>query len=324
MDNGEFKKDRPVVSDCHEMSKLIEPPSFISETKSFETYRKDLERWSQLTTLDSTKQALLVVHMLDGDPSGIKEKIDENVADEDLNSAQGISKLLEFLKSIYEKDSLSDGFEKYIAFEKFRRSPGKSIQDFIPEWTTAYKKAKNIGCVLPDKVLSFKLLDAANLSQIERNLVLTGVDYKEAELLEQMQTALKKFIGRSALGQKEEQGSEDSTYLTADNFETVLLSKGWTKPRGGSRSGGRGRGGKRERDPSDDQIREKRRKNFIGKDGKVSKCYKCTCKHETDCNCACTYHLAHRCPGVVTHDKVDLSLFMQSNIEGFRVKEEDK
>ena len=72
---------------------------------------------------------------------------------------------------------------------------------FIPEWTTAYKKAKNISCVFPDEFLSFKLLDAANLSQIERNLVLTGVDYTGANLLGQMQTALQKFIGRSALKQ---------------------------------------------------------------------------------------------------------------------------
>ena len=195
------------------MSKLIEPPSFISETKSFETYKKDLERWALLTTLDPAKQALLVVHLLDGDASGIKEKIDEGVSDDDLKSTDGISKLLEFFKSIYEKDSLSDGFEKYIAFERFRRNQGKSIQEFIPEWTTAYKKAKNIGCVLPDKVLAFKLLDAANLSQLERNLVLTGVDYTDAKILDQMQTALKKFIGRTALGQNEDQRNVDSTYL---------------------------------------------------------------------------------------------------------------
>ena len=57
-----------------------------------------------------------------------------------------------------------------------------------------------------------------------------------------MQTALKKFIGRSTLGQREEQSSVELTYLTADNFETVLLSKGWTKPRGGGGGGERGRG----------------------------------------------------------------------------------
>ena len=78
--------------------------------------------------------------------------------------------------------------------------------------------------MLPDKVLSFKLLDAANLLLIERNLVLTGVYYTGANLLDQMRTTLKKSIGRSALRQKEEQGSAESTYLTVDNFETVLLS----------------------------------------------------------------------------------------------------
>ena len=46
-----------------------------------------------------------MVHMLDGN----KEKIDENIKDEDLVSKEGITKLLEFLNSIYEKDSLSGG-----------------------------------------------------------------------------------------------------------------------------------------------------------------------------------------------------------------------
>ena len=45
----------------------IEPPTFISETKSFETYKKDLERWALLTEVKPELQALLVVHYLDGD-----------------------------------------------------------------------------------------------------------------------------------------------------------------------------------------------------------------------------------------------------------------
>ena len=46
--------------------------------------------------------------MLDGDPSGIEENIDENVKDEESGRAEGVTKHLEFLKSIYEKDSLSN------------------------------------------------------------------------------------------------------------------------------------------------------------------------------------------------------------------------
>ena len=38
----------------------------------------------------------------------------------------------------------------------------------------------------------------------------------------------------------------------------------------------------------------------------------------------CTDHLAHRCPGVVEKDRVDLSLFMQSNIEAFSTEEDEE
>ena len=130
-----------------------------------------------LTSVPQEKQALMVLHFLDSDPSGIKDKIDEEVTEDDLQSKDGIKKLLNFFEKIYKKDSLADGFDKYISFEKLRRSPNTSIQEFIPEWNTAYRKAVNIGCSLSDKVLAFKLLDAANLSNMERNLVLTGVNY---------------------------------------------------------------------------------------------------------------------------------------------------
>ena len=127
------------------------------------TYEKDLKRWVLLTSVNETKQALMVVHYLDGDPSGIKDKIDSEVKDEKVQCKEGIATLLDFLKKIYQ-DSLADGFDKYISFGKLRRSPNTSIQEFIPEWNSAYKKAVNVGCSLSDKVLAFMLLDAANLT----------------------------------------------------------------------------------------------------------------------------------------------------------------
>ena len=181
------------------MSKILEPPSFINESKNFETYERDLKRWSLLTNIPKPKQALMVLHYLDGDPSGIKEKVDEEISEEVLLSERGIEALLEFFKKVYKRDSLADGFEKYMSFERLKRSPNTAIQDFIPEFNTAYKKAVNIGCSLSDKVLAFKLLNASNLSSMERNLLLTGVNYNEDDLRTQMENALKKFVGRNTL-----------------------------------------------------------------------------------------------------------------------------
>ena len=64
------------------MPKILEPPGFICDTKTFETYEKDLKRWSLLTNVPKAKQALMVLHYLDGHPSGIKEKIDEEIQEE--------------------------------------------------------------------------------------------------------------------------------------------------------------------------------------------------------------------------------------------------
>ena len=96
----------------------MEPPSFISGKKSFETYKKDLLRWTSLTTLEKKKQAIMVVHFLDDDTSGIKEKIDTQLEDKDLACDDGITNLLTFLATIYEADKMGDSFDKYMDFEK--------------------------------------------------------------------------------------------------------------------------------------------------------------------------------------------------------------
>ena len=77
-------------------SKTLEPPGFISETKSFETYEKDLKRWALLTSIPKENQALMVLHYLDGDPLGIKDKIDEEIDEDVLHSEDGIKCLLDF------------------------------------------------------------------------------------------------------------------------------------------------------------------------------------------------------------------------------------
>ena len=141
-------------------SPILEPLEFVSESKKFCEYKKDLKRWSLLTNVPKAKQALMVLHYLDGDPSGIKEKVDAEIEEDVLYTEQGIEALLQFFKKIYKRDSLADGYEKYLSFEKLKRSPNKSIQDFIPEFNTSYKKAINIGCSLSDSV-GFQAIDCS-------------------------------------------------------------------------------------------------------------------------------------------------------------------
>ena len=63
------------------MSSILEPPSFVSDSKRFSEYKKDLLRWSRLTSVKEELQAEMVVYRLEGHPSNIKEKIVTQIGD---------------------------------------------------------------------------------------------------------------------------------------------------------------------------------------------------------------------------------------------------
>ena len=69
------------------------------------------------------------------------------------------------------------------------------MNEYVAEWETLYYKCKNSGCELPDIVLCFELLEAAQLDERETQLVLSGVDYQsgkdQKKLLEQTKASLK-------------------------------------------------------------------------------------------------------------------------------------
>ena len=306
-------------------NKAREPPAFISETKSFATYKRDLQRWCNLTTLTQEQQADMVVHCLDGHPSGIKEKIDTQLSATTLSSKDGIKSLLDFLESVYAVDEMGDSFEKYLAFERCRRKKGQRVQEFLADWENTYAKVKVAGCEMSDQVLAYKLLHAMDLTDMDKKLVLTGVDYavgkEKKNMLSQMAASLKKFVGRGMVG------ADDQVIKAEEEMEKVFIAKGWKKPGGGA-------GGGRTRTRSNSLPGNtgaggsyKGRKNALGSDFKPLKCFKCKCEHTDKCTCPCVYHLANNCTtskAASTKNnsaKAELGLFMRMNTPGLQVQE---
>ena len=296
-DTTEVSGEVTVLNKTPEMSTILEPPSFVSEKKSFGEYKKDLLRWSRLTSLDRKVQAEMVVYRLEGHPSRIKEKITTQLGDELEDNEDGIAKLLEFLAKIYEKDSMADAWDRYTAFESFEKREGVEMSEFVADWENEYYKMEAAGCKYPDIILAFKVLKASMLSELDTKLVLTGVDYEKGKknetLLTQMKESLKKFKGRGVLGAVEEPKAV-STYMMAE-VEQVLIAKGW-KPPATKRRRSPSPTGKVENHPKNPNYKGK--KNPLGSDGLPIKCFKCKCDCKERCNCPCVYHLANKCPGV--------------------------
>ena len=273
----------------------LEPPAFVSSTKKFAEYKKDLLRWSRLSSVKPELQAELVIYKLEGDPSNIKEKIVTKLGDELEDNPDGINLLLDFLETVYGEDDMAEAYDRYVEFKNKKRKHGESIQTFTSDWESLYQKCENVGCELPDMVLCFELLQAAQLEATEAQLVLTGVDYKKGrskgKLLEQMKTSLKKFKGRAVIGGGGKSSSEltiktEDTYISKD-VETYLVKKGWTKPKKRRRSNS---------EPAKEGGGYLGRKNMLDNKGVPLKCHLCRCKHEANCTCPCVYHFANKCP----------------------------
>lgn len=122
----------------------------------------------------------------------------------EMKKVDGVTKILEFLDTIFQRDSLVEAYESYTEFDRFKRSPNENIDLYVAEFERLYTVMKKFKMELSDAVLAFKLLDFSGLEQQNRQLVLTGVDYKkEGEMYAQMGTSLKKFFGKQSTSAEE-------------------------------------------------------------------------------------------------------------------------
>ena len=120
----------PIVLD---MPKFIEPPAFVSDSKSYAEYKFDLEVWSRICGLDKRVQAEMVVYRLDGHPSRIKEKVNTQLGSKLKDNADGIKELIAFFDTIYSKDDMADAWDKFSEFSNFVKASGQSMSEFIAE-----------------------------------------------------------------------------------------------------------------------------------------------------------------------------------------------
>ena len=86
--------------------------------KSYDDYRKDVEMWSFLTSVEAKKKADVLIYLFpDNHPSDIKRKAKNELlpllVDEDgQKKDDGVDILLEFLDSVFKEDELVETYTK--------------------------------------------------------------------------------------------------------------------------------------------------------------------------------------------------------------------
>ena len=184
----------PLVQD---MSKSVPKAPTWRDGKSYEIYKKELKLWQNRCAgvLDKKKLGYEVISALpDEDELGIKTKVLENVATDDIESDEGVKKITDYLDILLGKDELDDMLQKMEDFDNYSKHPDESVNSYIMNFDQKYSRIK-AEFTLPEKYLAFRLLGRANLSNEERVLVIAPLNYSSDALLTQMKASLKKVLG---------------------------------------------------------------------------------------------------------------------------------
>ena len=145
------------------MSSKVTPPKFIDDVAEYAEYKNKLKRWSRITKVEQKQQAEVVLYHLEGHSSGIQQKIDTALGDDIVDKEDGMTKLIEYLDTIYQEDEMTNMWTKYKKFIRLKKQDSQAISEFIAEFEAAYKEAKENGCEVSDTVLALNLLESCNL-----------------------------------------------------------------------------------------------------------------------------------------------------------------
>lgn len=218
-------------------SSNIKNPPALAKSSTFDSWEKSINLWVLITELPKAKQGAALVLSLEGKDRDTVLELPLT----DINSDDGVKKIIDKLGTIYKKDQVDAAYETFEKFINFRRESSMNMNNFISEFESKYNKAKNHGFELSSSSLAFFLLNQAKLSDDHKKLIratLDKFDYND------MKTKLKKVFSSGQQDSKEEdiKIKIEDVNLAEDDEEDVLYGRYYARneSRGYPRSNWRG------------------------------------------------------------------------------------
>lgn len=181
------------------------PPS-LSSDKTYQQWKSEVKLWELVTDLDKKKRGLALALSLEGKA----REVAVDISSDDLNADDGVNKLVTALDNLFEKDKVDQAYSAYTVFDKFYRTDGMAMSNYIIQFEQNYTKCKKHDMVLPDAILAFKLLDNASLDRNSRQMALTAcADLK----FDTMKSALNRIFA-SCANDNENVVKEESAFLS--------------------------------------------------------------------------------------------------------------
>ena len=286
----------------------------------YETWKRDIEIWRELTDLPKEKQALAIHLSLTGRARVASSEIDLGV----LKTVAGVENLILKLDNLFLVDKGRRQFSAFHNLYNLRRIESVAMKDFVAEFEHNYFKFKREDMTLPDPVMAFMLLSACSLSENETHLVMSAlneVSYKD------MKSIIMRVFGTDIKRQTPAVNTgiidvkTEPAFHSMDDDGAIFFTRGYRRGRGGyTRTRGRGlrnvlTGANSEPQHSFNgyQRGNNRKNNPLSHDGKVSRCIVCDSKLHWARNCPHSYENLSKEENKNDNDDtecVHLSLFM--------------
>ena len=140
-----------------------------SLAKSYELWRKDVMVWQKITDIAKEKQGLVLQYACRGSRR-IHEAI-MNIEDAEVESENGFGNVLKVLDRLHNIDKKEAEMKTYHEFESVRREDGQTIADFINQFDALLTKTKSYGNTMSETLLASKLMRAANLTRSQQQII---------------------------------------------------------------------------------------------------------------------------------------------------------
>ena len=205
------------------MTSYLKSPPVLDDETNYDNFKKEVEIWILLVGGDLQKKQLGPALFKAIRPRKAKDKVLE-LEVKDIGAEDGITRIIQKLDEIYLLDKDQRIYIALDSFETYKRDQKMNMTEFVSEFEVKHNKIKQYDCVLPDGVLAYKLLKAANLTESQEQLCRATIgQWSYANMITQLKRIFDNVLSNNT--------------ITSNNAVTVKVEPvNWAETSGFSRN----------------------------------------------------------------------------------------
>ena len=255
-------------------------PILGEEVEKYDSFKFLLGKWCKITKIPPNERANHIILTLRGKALLAAQ----HMSDEDIESENGVEKLVKVLDSVYVPDKLRHRLDVYVKFSNLTRKEGGSVLEHLNDFQNTFLEFKKLSAGVinyGDELLALQLIKSCRLSETDNKLVLAQMI--EPPSSENVSDILKRVFPAGSEEQKSTTENQTSSDVLLSNTEsqggqenTTYFAKGNRGGRGSYRPSFNTRGRQQKRTGSWNRNSSNQpRKNPLGPDGRYTLCSVC-------------------------------------------------